>query len=262
VTRFLVVATLVALPPLADAADWEKGLSPIRPGRVTPASAFRGEYDLGWSAIHAGRATVALSRRRGDSHLKIEAATTGVARTLWRFDVDHSAEADAISFRPRLVEQIEKYKGETVTTKLQFDRRGVTRWRLEEPSEKAEAKPKRFDLPGLFDIQSALLWIRSQSLETGETYRFVIYPGSTPYLAEVTVLGSARISAAGRDWPARKLTLALRRIDRKTMRLLPHRSFKTAHAWFSDDEKRLLLKARAEIFVGSVWMELKRISPN
>jgi hypothetical protein len=114
----------------------------------------------------------------------------------------------------------------------------------------------------LFDIQSALLWIRSQSLETGETYRFVIYPGSTPYLAEVTVLGSARISAAGRDWPARKLTLALRRIDRKTMRLLPHRSFKTAHAWFSDDEKRLLLKARAEIFVGSVWMELKRISPN
>ena len=172
----------------------------------------------------------------------------------------HSADAEPDSFRPRRVEQAEKYKSELVTTRLQFDRQGVTQSRVEEPSHNAKNKPKRFNLPGLFDIQTALLWIRSQPLATGDVYRFVIFPGSTPYFAEATVLGSARLHAAGRDWNARKLSLALRRIDRKTMRLLPHRSFRSAQAWFSDDDRRLLLQARAEIFVGSVWMELERVS--
>jgi len=259
VIRFFVAAILV-LPAMAVAADWQKTLSNTRPGKFAAAPSFRGEYDLGWAAIRAGHATVELMRARGDAHLDLEASTTGVARTLWRFDVHHSAEADPTLFRPRTVEQIEKYKDETVTTRLQFDGRGVTRSRVERPSNDANPKAKRFDLPGLFDIQTALLWIRSQPLATGDVYRFVIYPGSTPYLADVTVLGSDRIKTAAREWNARKLALGLRRIDRKTMRVLPHRSFKSAQAWISDDEQRLLLKARTEIFVGSVWMELARIS--
>jgi hypothetical protein len=245
---------------MAIATDWQKTLSNPRPGKFAAAPSFRGEYDLGWAAIRAGHAIVELTRARGDSHLDLEASTTGIARSLWRLDVHHSAEADAALFRPRIVEQVEKYKDETVTTKLQFDRRGVMRWRVEQPSNDAP-KPKRFDLPGLFDIQTALLWIRSQPLATGDVYRFVIYPGSTPYLADVTVLGSDRIETAAREWNARKLALGLRRIDRKTMRILPHRSFKSAQAWISDDEQRLLLKARTEIFVGSVWMELARVAP-
>jgi hypothetical protein len=258
---FAFAATIVLLlPHAAGATDWQNGVSHIRPGKIAAETSFRGEYDVGWSAIRAGRATVELSRSRGNSHLDIDAATVGFARTLWRFDVHHSADAESDSLRPRRVEQVEKYKGETVAIRLQFDRQGVTQWRVEEPAHHAKNKPKRFDLPGLFDIQTALLWIRSQPLATGDVYRFVIFPGSTPYLAEATVLGSARVHAAGRDWNARKLSLALRRIDRKTMRLLPHRSFRSAHAWFSDDDRRLLLEARAEIFIGSVWMELKRIS--
>lgn len=257
----LLIAAIALIPCTSRGADWQATLSNVRPGPIAARTSFRGEYELGWAAIRAGRATVEVRRERANAHLDIQASTTGAARALWRFDVRHSADAVGASLRPIAVEQIEKYRGETVTTKLKFDRAGVVRWRFEEPSSGREPKAKRFDAPGLFDLQTALLWIRTQPLATGDTYRLLIYPGSTPYLAELTVVGSARVKAANREWQARQLTLRLRRVDRKTMRLLPHRAFKSGHAWISDDENRFILKARAEIFVGSVWMELSRILP-
>jgi hypothetical protein len=259
--RIAAIAIALILPWTTRGADWPATLSHVRPGPIAPRTAFRGEYQLGWAAIRAGRATVELNRQRANAHLDIQASTTGAARALWRFDVRHSADADGVSLRPIAVEQVEKYRGETVTTKLKFDRAGVVRWRFEEPSSGGEAKAKRFNAPGIFDLQTALLWIRTQPLATGDTYRLLIYPGSTPYFAEVTVIGSDRVKAANRVWNARELTLRLRRVDRKTMRLLPHRAFKSGHAWISDDENRFILKARAEIFVGSVWMELTRMLP-
>jgi len=45
----------------------------------------------------------------------------------------------------------------------------------------------------------------------------------------------------------------------KALTLEPHKKFKEAFAWMSDDRDRLLLKIKAEIFVGSVWAELTSV---
>ncbi len=44
---------------------------------------------------------------------------------------------------------------------------------------------------------------------------------------------------------------------KKNLELEPHKKFKRAFAWLSDDRDRMLLKIEAEIFVGSVWCELQ-----
>ena len=43
------------------------------------------------------------------------------------------------------------------------------------------------------------------------------------------------------------------------MKLEPHGKFKHATGWLSDDADRLPLRMNAQIFVGSVWVELQKV---
>ena len=87
----------------------------------------------------------------------------------------------------------------------------------------------------------------------------LIYAGTSPYLAQVKVLGKDRVEAAGRKWGAVKMDLKLWRVDDDDLELKPYTKFKRATGWISDDTDRLLLKVKADIFVGSVWTELDRV---
>ena len=53
-----------------------------------------------------------------------------------------------------------------------------------------------------------------------------------------------------------KLDLQLKRIN-KHLELEPHRKFRRATIWVSDDADRLLLRIEAQIFVGTVFAELQ-----
>ena len=55
-----------------------------------------------------------------------------------------------------------------------------------------------------------------------------------------------------------KLDLQLKRIG-KHLELEPHRKFRRATIWVSDDAERLLLRIEAQIFVGTVWAELHSV---
>ena len=45
----------------------------------------------------------------------------------------------------------------------------------------------------------------------------------------------------------------------KKYELEPYKKLKRAYAWLSDDRDRMLVKIEADIFVGSVWAELKSV---
>jgi hypothetical protein len=106
-----------------------------------------------------------------------------------------------------------------------------------------------------------LLWLRSQRLQTGDTHRCVIYPDSTAYVAEMAVAGKDRITTAGKRYDAVKVVLRLHEVNRKR-ELTPHDKFKRGFGWLSDDSDRLLLRIVAEVFIGSVWMELTKAEFN
>ena len=55
-----------------------------------------------------------------------------------------------------------------------------------------------------------------------------------------------------------KLDLQLNKIG-KNRELEPHRKFRRATVWLSDDSDRLLLKIQAQIFVGTVVVELQSV---
>jgi hypothetical protein len=250
----LLLFLFLAVPALAD---WRADLSPPEPGPFPPLRPIKLEYQCGWSGLTAGRVNAQFSHPGADTcELDATAATTGLARALWRLDATHEARGDLAAIKPLTVRQQEIYRAQTVRTELDFDEKGVARLR-ESTGDKNPARRKRYEFPNLYDLQTALLYVRSQKLDSGAVYRMVVYPATAPYLATVTVLGREAIRVKAGSYPAIKMDLRLQKIT-GDMTLAPHGKFKRATAWLSDDADRLPLRMNAQLFVGSVWVELTK----
>jgi len=78
------------------------------------------------------------------------------------------------------------------------------------------------------------------------------------------VAGRDTIQIMGKKIRAIRFTIGIQTIE--TMgpnigRLAPHRKFRSGRIWMSDDSRRIPLKAEVDVFVGSVFAELVKITP-
>ena len=73
------------------------------------------------------------------------------------------------------------------------------------------------------------------------------------------MLGRSQVRVRAGEFPAIECSVALEKIN-KYGELEPRKGFKSAHAWLSDDADRLLIKVEAQVFVGSVTLELEKVS--
>jgi len=239
-------------------ADWQDQLSTPEPGGFPPLRPVTLEYQCGWAGLTAGEVDARFSRPSpGVCELEVKGGTTGLVRALWRLDATHDARGSVLTLKPLAVRQKEVYRAQTVRTELDFDESGVDRLR-ETSNEKNPARRKRYDFPNLYDLQTALLFVRSQKLQTGQVYRMVVYPATNPYLATVTVLGRERIKVKAGSYPAIRVDLRLQKVTPE-LTLEPHGKFKRATGWISDDDDRLPLRMYAQLFVGTVWAELAKV---
>lgn len=253
----LGLGCVLALPVWAG--DWRETLSSPQPGQFPPPRPLKAVYHFGWSGVTAAHADFDVSRPvRGQLRLSMHTQTTGFVRTLWRMDTQHSALCQAATLRPIRLQQTETYKDETETTQAEFSVEGVKRQTRVKPAKGLQEKEKHFKFPNVFDLQTALLFVRSQRLSAGDRYRFVVYPSTAAYFAEIEVLGREKLKVASGSYDAIKCQVRLQRVSKK-FELAPHKKFKRAFAWLSDDRDRLLLRIEAEIFVGSVWAELQSV---
>ena len=155
--------------------------------------------------------------------------------------------------------QTETYKKKVVTTVVDFLADGPVQHRTQEPPEPGPPAVRSFRFPDVHDLNSAVLFIRSQALAQGDSVKLCVFPGGAPYLATATVTGRERMKVAGREWGAIKCDLQLSRIE-DNFALSQHKKFRKATAWISDDSDRLLLKISADVQVGSVWAEMQSVS--
>ena len=240
----------------AHAEDWRAQIT-ARPGKFPTLRALTGAYEFGWSGVKAGEAELTFSHAKGGLlTLDITGRTTGLARGMWRMDSKATSSCNAATLRPVRLDEKETYKKKTMTTVVDFKANGVTALVTPNPPDKHPPKPKTFKFSNAHDLHSALLFLRSQPLRDGDAVRLCVYPGGSPYLAEITVLDRCTTEAAGKKWAAIRCSVKLQEIA-KDFTLVPHKKFKSATAWLSDDADRLLLRVESEVFIGSVWMEMK-----
>ena len=241
------------------AENWEATLSKDPIGSFPELRPLRASYRFGWSGLTAATGDVHFTKP-SENRFQLDGTgrTIGFVRALWKFDVSYQAIASAETLRPIETRQIENYRSKKIVTHLAFTNNGVTRTRTEGKGV-AEAKTRQFNFPNLFDLFSAMLYLRSQPLKERAVYRVVAYPATNAYLATVTVVGREKISVHAGNYSAIKLDLQLKRIG-KQRQLEPHRKFRRGTIWVSDDAERLLLRIEAQVFVGTVFAELQSVS--
>ena len=253
------LATVTLTPAAARTADWRDEIWK-KPGTFTKLRPGVFRYAFGWGEITAAEAEASSTLSpEGRCVLDFSAKTTGIARTMWKMDATAVSSCDPATFHPLKLTQTETYKKKVVTTVVDFLADGPVQRRSQQQPDAAgatEVATRSFRFPHVHDLNSAVLFIRSQALAQGDSVKLCVYPSGAPYLATATVTGRERLTVAGREWDTIKCDLNLSGIaDDFTLR--PHKKFKKATAWFSDDGDRMLLKISAEVQVGSVWAELQ-----
>lgn len=252
----LLLAFVLPTATICGAPSWESTVTSSSPPSFPNPRPLRARYGFNWSGFPCATAEIRLSKPGGDRvQLDLTTRTTGLARALWKFDATGTSSVDASSLRPIAVRQVENDRSSRIVTELAFSATGVISKVTETPG--PGTKVRQFDFPRLFDLQSAMLYLRSQSLQERNVQRIVVYSATAPYLATVTVLGRERVTVPAGTFNAIKFDLQLNRI--KDGQLQPHRKFRRASAWLSDDADRTLLKIEAQVFIGSVSCELQSI---
>ena len=253
--RLLLFSLLLAQNGFA-ASSWESTLTASSPPAFPNPRPMHARYGFGWSGFPCGSADIRLTKSPGDRlQLEATARTSGLVRALWKFDATGTSLVEASTLHPVSVTQIETERGKKTLTELSFAPSGVISKVTETPGE--GVKVRHFEFPHLFDLQSALFYLRSQPLQERSVQRIVVYSATDPYLATVTVLGRERVTVPAGTYNAIKFDLQLNRI--RDGQLQPHRKFRRATAWLSDDPDRMMLKIEAQVFVGSVLCELQSV---
>lgn len=254
----LGIAAFLLLGSPGLSATWQSTASKDPPGNFPELRPLRATYNFGWAGLTAATAEARFSRV-SENRFQIEGTgrTTGLARALWRYDVNYRAVADANTLRPIEMQQTETVRSKRIVTHLSFSAAGVTRARTE-GKVAGMTKTRDFNLPNLFDLHSALLYLRSQPLRDRSVHRVVVYPASSAYLATVTVVDREKISVRAGSYRAIKVDLQLNKLG-KDLELEPHRKFRRATIWISDDDDRIILRIEAQVFIGTVFAELQSV---
>lgn len=258
-TATVCCCAFVAAPLACFAADWEASVSPFSPGSFPQPRPLRATYRFGWNSIIAATGDIRFTKTaEGLLQLEASGGTSGLARTLWAYDVKHTATSDARTLRPLRVKEVEQERSETVTTELTFNEEGVVSHREEREDDEVKSKTRRFNFPHVWSMNSALLYLRTHPLQDGAVQRIVIYPATSAYLATIKVVGRDRITVATGSYDAIKVDVQLKKIGKKRQ-LQPHKKFRGATVWLSDDSDRIPLRIETEVFVGTVFAELQSV---
>lgn len=259
--RATTVALLLLLASSFTAleASWQSTVTKDPPGSFPELRPLRASYHFGWAGVTAASGEVHFTKASGDRfQLEAVGRTTGFVRVLWKLDINYRGLANVDTLRPIETRQTETYRSKKITTHLTFTSSAVKRARTEEQASPGPTKIREFSFPNLFDLHSAMLYLRSQPLRDRNVYRLVVYPATSAYLATVTVIGREKVSVRAGTYSAIKFDLQLSRLG-KNLELEPHRKFRRATIWVSDDADRLLLRAEAQIFIGTVFAELQSV---
>ena len=276
VTAFvLAVLPVSALPRTTPAAapdgaaglptpSWLSRVNSGPAGSFPPPRSFTASYLVTWSDVEAARIEAKCASPEGGTeiHTAIKAATTGGARLLYKLDADGTCVADRRTLRPVRFEQRQDASGKHSYVRVDFTPTEAVRSNadpLVSPADPKKATPRRFPYPGMFDMHTALLYLRSLPLADGDEKTFPVFASNTPYLVSIKVVGHERVKTRAGEYPAVVCSLSLQKIN-KLGELEVHKNFKSARAWLSDDSDRILLKIETEVFVGSVNLQLDKIA--
>ncbi len=229
-------------------------------------------YNLSWNGVvKAGELTIRFLSTDGEGEVNpqlyaaAEGRSTGPARVLWPYDAATESWVDSARLEPLRVLQAERDRRETNTYRTDFMQPFVqNHWVTipKSPSKEKEDRQHTFEEALARDLLSSVLFVRSLTFKKkGEKVSLVTFPFRDPFLVELKYLGTEPHKFQGEPTDALKFELDVKKIEKKgTLKSYRHK-VKSAYVWMTDDERRLPLELRSEIFVGSIRAKLRNYQP-
>jgi Protein of unknown function (DUF3108) len=262
-TRSSLVAALLALTcHLSAEPPWQSQLSPPQPGVWTPLAPSVLEFQISWKGmLNAGNMRMEFApkdvKKPGALVVRSTSSSLGAASALFPYNGHTWSEIDPTSLKPGFFEATETDRKESTTTTNRYfpDRVESTDVTRSLETGATTRKSHTFAATSIFDVFSSMLQIRSRKLDNGDTITLLIHPFDNPYLLNVKVLGRE----LHQNRKTIKLSVGMRKIDRKTLQLRPYKKMKKdATLWLSDDADRIPVEFRAAVFIGDVRATLSR----
>lgn len=259
--RILFFISLVATT-LHAAPEWTKQLTSTASGYHPPLASSKLEFSLSWKGIlEAGYLDIEIApkgaKKSGLLVVKSSAHSQGVAKKLFPYTHSYWSEIYPVTLAPRYFKSTETDSEEKIVTTNHYSpaKTEVSEASTDLESSKTTTRNATFIQPNVRDLFSAILFVRSQKLDVGETHNMVILPFKSPYLLKVKV--EAKEKHEGRD--AIRLSFAMQKINIKTNELVPYKKLKKpVTLWLSDDTDRIPLELRASVYIGDVRAVLSK----
>jgi hypothetical protein len=240
----------------ADEPAWKKNLSSPDPGSYQTISPCVIDLQVTWNGmIDSGKLRIEFApkdAKKSDVYIvRSSASSLGPAAVLFPYQCDFWSELDPTSLKPKLFHAVETDNSETSTSDT---RHFNDRVEYQENTKPLDGRPptrkeRVFKFNPVFDIFSAMLHVRSQKLEPGDLITLVVHPSGSPYLLNVKVIARE----LHLDRKTIRLSVGLRKINRKTLELAPYKKMKKdATLWLSDDAERIPVELRAAVFIGDI----------
>lgn len=243
---------------MAQAApDWKSEITPPVYGPFAKLEPMSLDYQVSWKGVlNSGHLHIEFAppwdKKPGTYVCKAHAVSQGAAAAVHPYTFNAWSELAPATLMPRYVRAKESHKNGTDIAEVRYFTDRVETESTETSiytKGKTEVKNRVFNQPAVFDIFSAMLFIRSQKLDDGDKIQIVVQASDQPYVLQVRCLG--REVHEGRK--TIKLSAGMRRINRDTLELKPYKKLKKdATLWLSDDADRVPVELRADIFVGDV----------
>lgn len=252
----LTALSCISLVAAPAATTWKSELTSPAAGTFPPLAPTVLDLSLSWNGmIQAGKIRLEFAppdaRKPGRYVVRSSSSSLGAAAVLFPYQSNFWSEIYPASWRPRYFRSVEADKKESVTTTVEHF---PGRVEFHESSKRLKTgavttKDRTFSFAPVFDMFSAMLFVRSQKLDAGDTITQVVHPFDSPYLLRVKVIG--RELHNGRN--AIRLSVGMRKIDRSTLELQTYKKLKgDATMWLSDDADRIPIEFRAAAFIGEV----------
>lgn len=263
--RILFLLSLAATL-LQAAPEWTQQLTSSATGSHPPLDSTKLEFSLSWKGIvEAGYLDIEIAPKdagkTGQLVVKSSAQSLGLARTLFPYTHSYWSEINPVTLASSYFKSTETDSEEKIITTNRYDASKVeiSEASTNLKSSKTTTRENTFTQPGVRDLFSAILFVRSQKLDVNETHRMIILPFKSPYLLKVRV--EAKEKHEGKD--AIRLTFAMQKINLKTHELVPYKKLKKpVTLWLSDDTDRIPLELRASVYIGDVRAVLSKHTKN
>jgi hypothetical protein len=205
-------------------------------------------FELYWLGIYVGNATFEAVHNNGEITITSQAHSTPFVSTFYK--VEDYAESRIVDGAPayfRIKQQEGKYRSNKETIFDQREKKVTFFNHLKETREEHSMQGR-----DLWDVISGFYYLRTHSLETGETISLNVFDSNKFLTAEVTVVGRERIE----DIDQKVIDTVIVKPVLNSDGLFKHKG--TILVWFTDDEYRVPVRMETEVPVGKVIAKLMR----